>query len=364
MGINAPSYYFNLYKDVPLRCILCCGGDGTVGWIMDELKHIPLHSRAPVGVIPLGTGNDLHNALMIDLFENNNDDKRSKTLKRTLSSTMDPSFFSANPTTVLSLYTPQSLCKTSTLDRWAVTLGPLLNNSSNNNVDSKNQDMNRIVIKNNSINNTVKNKIGKALSQLGYNTIGKLRGNRLKKLKTMNNYFGIGIDGAVSIAFDHMRHKLPGLFFHRVMNKLWYALIGIRTFLFGRNKDLSKTTRIVCDGKPVVIPVGVKGILVLNINSYAGGTNLWTMPKPWESQKMNDGIVEVVAFNGIYHLGQIKAGLAKAIPIAQGKKLEIYSYSRIPMQLDGEPFLQNPCKIDICLSHQVKILQPDINSFT
>jgi diacylglycerol kinase (ATP) len=267
---------------------------------------------------------------------------------------MEPSFFSSNPTTVLSLYSPQSLCKTSTLDRWAITLGPLLNSSVNTDGNIKD-----------------KNKIGKALTQLGNNArslfeksnISKLRRQSILKLKTMNNYFGIGIDGAVSIAFDDMRHKLPGLFFHKLMNKLWYALIGIRTFLFGRNKDLSKTTKIVCDGKNVVIPSGVKGILVVNINSYAGGTNLWTMPKPWDQQKMNDGIVEVVAFYGLPHLGQIKAGLSKAIPIAQGKNIEISSYSRVPMQLDGEPFLQNPCKINICVSHQVKILQPGINNF-
>jgi len=366
LSIHAPSYYLNLYKDVPLRCILCCGGDGTVGWIMDEKKHYQLHSKTPVGVIPLGTGNDLHNQLMSDLFENNNNDndnKRSKALKRILSSTMDPSFFSANPTTVLSLYSPQGSCKTSTLDRWAIAIGPLLNDSINNNNNSNKN--NTTTIDGSRIES--KNKIGKALSQLGSSARtllekGKRRANRIKKLKTMNNYFGIGIDGAVSIAFDHMRHKLPGLFFHKLMNKLWYALIGIRTFLFGRNKDLSKTTKITCDGKNVVIPSGVKGILVVNINSYAGGTNLWTMPKPWEQQKMNDGVVEVVAFNGLAHLGQIKTGLAKAIPLCQGKKLEIISSDRVPMQLDGEPFYQNPCKIDICLSHQVQVLQPSISS--
>jgi len=176
----------------------------------------------------------------------------------------------------------------------------------------------------------------------------------------MNNYFGIGIDGAVSIAFDHMRKQLPGLFIHKIINKVWYALLGIRTFLFGRNKDLSKTTKIICDGKSVALPNGIKGILIVNINSYAGGTKLWTMSKPWEQQKMNDGIVEIVGFTGLPHLGQVKAGLAKAIPIAQGRKIEIHSFSRVPMQLDGEPWLQNPCQISISLSHQEKILQPDV----
>ena len=47
--------------------IVACGGDGTVGWIlsvMDSMKSsFPRGRRPAIGIIPLGTGNDLSRSL-------------------------------------------------------------------------------------------------------------------------------------------------------------------------------------------------------------------------------------------------------------------------------------------------------------
>ena len=81
-----------MFREVPDTVILVCGGDGTVGWVMDVmgstssklswssswtlsliiclfsahhddhcvlLDKMPLVHQAKVAVIPLGTGNDL-----------------------------------------------------------------------------------------------------------------------------------------------------------------------------------------------------------------------------------------------------------------------------------------------------------------
>ena len=50
-----------------LSICVACGGDGTVGWVlsvMDSMKSsFPRGRRPAIGIIPLGTGNDLSRSL-------------------------------------------------------------------------------------------------------------------------------------------------------------------------------------------------------------------------------------------------------------------------------------------------------------
>lgn len=60
---GGPDMGLEMFRKVPQLRILACGGDGTVGWILSVLDRIGYQTTPAVGVLPLGTGNDLARTL-------------------------------------------------------------------------------------------------------------------------------------------------------------------------------------------------------------------------------------------------------------------------------------------------------------
>ena len=60
---GGPRPAIEMFKNVPDVRLLACGGDGTAGWVLSVLDKVDLDHPPPVGVLPLGTGNDLSRSL-------------------------------------------------------------------------------------------------------------------------------------------------------------------------------------------------------------------------------------------------------------------------------------------------------------
>ncbi|XP_047292916.1 diacylglycerol kinase epsilon isoform X6 [Homo sapiens] len=172
---------------------------------------------------------------------------------------------------------------------------------------------------------------------------------RKPKEFTMNNYFSVGPDALMALNFHAHREKAPSLFSSRILNKAVYLFYGTKDCLVQECKDLNKKVELELDGERVALP-SLEGIIVLNIGYWGGGCRLWEGmgDETYPLARHDDGLLEVVGVYGSFHCAQIQVKLANPFRIGQAHTVRlILKCSMMPMQVDGEPWAQGPCTVTI-----------------
>ncbi|XP_077055134.1 diacylglycerol kinase epsilon isoform X2 [Siphateles boraxobius] len=245
--------------------VLVCGGDGTVGWVLDAIDTMKLKGQDQfipfVTILPLGTGNDLSNSLGWGAGY-----AGEISVEQVLRNVLEAEVVK--------------------MDRWKVQVAS--------------------------------------------------KGNYFRKPKVlaMNNYFSVGPDALMALNFHAHREKTPSFFSSRIINKL------------------------ELDGEQVTLP-NLEGIIVCNIGYWGGGCRLWEGmgDEPYPPTRVDDGLLEVVGVYGSFHCAQIQVKLANPVRLGQAHTVRlVLKSSRMPMQVDGEPWAQGPCTITITHKTQALML--------
>ncbi|CAI5796925.1 diacylglycerol kinase theta [Podarcis lilfordi] len=166
------------------------------------------------------------------------------------------------------------------------------------------------------------------------------------KIVQMNNYCGLGIDAELSLGFHHAREEEPDKFNSRFHNKGVYVKVGLQKMSHTRN--LHKEIKLQVDQHEVELP-NIEGLIFINIPSWGSGADLWGSDNDnrFEKPRIDDGLLEVVGVTGVVHMGQVQGGLRSGIRIAQGSYFRLTLLKPIPVQVDGEPWIQPPGQIII-----------------
>ncbi|KAG7187964.1 hypothetical protein KM043_013924 [Ampulex compressa] len=291
---GGPKMGLELFKKVPNLRVLACGGDGTVGWVLSILDQIGANPPPAVGVLPLGTGNDLARAL--GWGGGYTDEPIGKILKSIGESDV------------------------TLLDRWQLVVEK--NNDAQGDEDG-----------------------GKGKENLPLNVV-----NNYFSLG-VDAHIALEFHEAREAHPERFNSRLRNKMFYGQMGgkdlvrRKWKDLSEFVT-LECDNQDMT----------PKLKEHRVHAIVFLNIASYGGGTRPWAAGSAAGTKEPSteDGFIEVVGLT-TYQLPLLQAG-GHGTCIAQCSTAKLVTTRTIPMQVDGEACRLLPSIITLSLLNKATML--------
>ncbi|CAK9325785.1 unnamed protein product [Citrullus colocynthis] len=304
--------------------VMVAGGDGTVGWVLGCLLELEKKGRLPVppvGVIPLGTGNDLSRTFG---WGGSFPFAWKSAIKRSLDRA-----------------TIGQICK---LDSWHV----ILSTPSGENVELPHCMK---PTEEHALDESLE--IEEALSEKASCHEG-----------VFYNYFSIGMDAQVAYGFHHLRNEKPYLAQGPIANKLIYSgySCGQGWFFTTCSSDPSlrglknilrmHVKKVNCsDWEQVLIPSSVRSLVALNLNNYGSGRHPWGNLTPEYMEKrgfveaqVDDGLLEVFGLKQGWHASLVMGELISAKHIVQAAAIRFElrggEWKDAFLQMDGEPWKQ------------------------
>uniref|UniRef100_A0AAQ5YPT3 Diacylglycerol kinase n=1 Tax=Amphiprion ocellaris TaxID=80972 RepID=A0AAQ5YPT3_AMPOC len=412
---GGPELGLRLFQKFVTFRILVCGGDGSVGWVLSELDKLNLHKQCQLGVLPLGTGNDLARVLgwgglcdddaqLLQILEKL-ERATTKMLDRwsVMTYEVPKSFFvfqvhitqyadsvashlakildSDKHSDVISSAKYQNILQVLCVLVQVVPAGSVPSQESGGSSPGESggesgsegktyRSKEQLMLRANSLKKALRQIIEQAEKgrkrSVCYNVLSAYMlcvCRQCSEKCVMNNYFGIGLDAKISLEFNNKRDEHPKKCSSRTKNMMWYGVLGTKELVQKTYKNLEQRVQLECDGVPMSLP-SLQGLAVLNIPSYAGGINFWGGTKEdnnFGAPSFDDKKLEVVAVFGSMQMAMSRVINLQHHRIAQCRqvKITILGEEGVPVQVDGEAWIQPPGIVQIVHKNRAQMLTRD-----
>ena len=274
--------------------ILACGGDGSIGWVLRGIKERRV--KAPLGILPLGTGNDLSKALG-----------------------WGATFTASDPLDRV-LYNIMQAKKVQ-LDRWILKVTPITFDGSAPGEPSSMY-----------INN-----------YFSIGTDAEIALQFHEKRQKDPEGFKSPIKNKIVYTFLGASEMFSS------NNKL---AENIKLEVDGKEVDITKS------GAQCLAFVNLlnmySGAIMWGTKLSKGELEKGFVPASY-----GDGIIEVVSMKNTFEVGQVSSRMAMPHKVAQGKVVKITFLKNTPYacEYDGEPYMQKPAVMEISLFEKASLLE-------